>query len=176
MLLLFGPNWVDVGPLLRVLCLVPLVDVFTTTGGEALKVQNRDRLWLTTVVLNMAALVVFGVAFAYQWGPIGMAWANFARLGSLLMLVKILGMFAGRRRRLAGNLAQVYLLPLPFFLVAAWLLPAESWERLAGSLAAAALSGGVLVLRFLPDYRQFFGRAQTAPTGATSGPDDGRDT
>lgn len=162
-LLLFGPNWVDVGPLLRVLCLVPLVDVFTTTGGEALKVQNRDRLWLTTVVLNMAALVAFGVAFAYHWGPIGMAWANFARLGSLLMLIKVLGLFAGRRRRLAGNLARVYLLPLPFFLATAWLLPAGSWERLAGSLAAAALGGGILVLRFLPDYRRFFRRAGTAP-------------
>lgn len=162
-LLLFGPNWVDVGPLLRVLCLVPLVDVFTTTGGEALKVQNRDRLWLTTVVLNMAALVAFGILFTYHWGPIGMAWANFARFGSLLMLVKVLALFTGRRRRLVGNLAQVYLLPLPFFLAAAWLLPAGSWERLAGSLAAALLGGGILVLRFLPDYRRFFRRTGAAP-------------
>ena len=169
-LLLFGPNWVEVGPLLRVLCLVPLVDVFTTTGGEALKVQNRDRLWLTTVVLNMAALVTFGVVFAYQWGPIGMAWANFARIGSLLMLIKVLGLFAGRRRRLAGDLAQVYLLPLPFFVAAAWLLPVGSWERLAGSLAAAALAGGVLALRFLPDYRRFFRSAAAVPEAAEQTP------
>ena len=172
-LLLFGPNWVDVGPLLRVLCLVPLVDVFTTTGGEALKVLNRDRLWLTTVVLNMAALIAFGVVFAYHWGPIGMAWANFARLGSLLMLVKVLGLFAGRRRRLAGNLAQVYLLPLPFFAAAAWLLPAGSWERFAGSLAAAALGGGLLALRFLRDYRRFFlatGSGSAAGLPASAGP------
>ena len=172
-LLLFGPNWTDVGPLLRVLCLVPLVDVFTTTGGEALKVQNRDRLWLTTVVLNMAALVVFGVLFAYHWGPIGMAWANFLRIGSLLMFAKVLGMFAGRRRRLVGSLAQVYLLPLPFFLVAAALLPAASWSRLFASVAAAALGGGVLALRFLPDYRRFFRRGQTSLAGEAPGPDGG---
>lgn len=170
-LLLFGPNWVDVGPLLGVLCLVPLVDVFTTTGGEALKVQNRDRLWLTTVVLNMAALVAFGVVFAYQWGPIGMAWANFARLGSLLMLIKIFGIFAGQRRKLVLSLAQVYLLPLPFFLAAAALLPAGSWGRFLASVAAAALGGGLLTLRFLPDYRRFFRGARTSAEGA--GPDSG---
>lgn len=172
-LLLFGPNWIEVVPLLRVLCLVPLVDVFTTTGGEALKVQNRDRLWLTTVVLNMAALVACGVVFAYQWGPIGMAWANLARLGSLLMFVRILAMFAGRRGRLVGDLAQVYLLPLPFFVAAAALLPAGSWGRLLASVAAAALGGGLLALRFLPDYRRFFRRAQTAPAGMTGNPDSG---
>ncbi len=155
-LLLFGPGWDEVAPLLRILCLAPLADVLTTTGGEALRAQNRDRLWLTTVLLNMAALIACGIVFTWRWGPIGMAWANFARLGSLLMFVKVLSLFAGRRRRLVGELIQIHLLPLPFFLAAAWLLPAGSWERLAGSLAAAALGGGVLALRFLPDYRRFF--------------------
>lgn len=168
---------------------MPLVDVFTTTGGEALKVLNRDRLWLGTVALNMTALVVFGFFFTSQWGPEGMAWANYLRLGSLLMLVKILGLFAGgRRRRLVGNLALVYLLPLPFFLAAAWLLPADSWGRFAASLAAVALGGGALVLRFLPDYRRFFagaaagglepvdraGHRDAAVLAGETGPGDGR--
>ena len=171
--IILGPEWTGTTPLLRVLCLVPLVDVFTTTGGEALKVQNRDRLWLTTVVLNMLAIVGFGLLFTYNWGPIGMAWANFARLGSLLMLIKIFGIFAGQRRKLVSSLAQVYLLPLPFFLAAAALLPAGSWGRLLASVAAAALGGGLLALRFLPDYRRFFRRAQAAPAGMTGSPDDG---
>ncbi len=161
-LLLFGEKWAEVGPLLRVLCLVPLVDVFTTTGGEALKVQSRDRLWLTTVVLNMTALIALGLLFTYQWGPIGMAWANFARLGSMLMLIKIFGIFAGQRRKLVLSLAQVYLLPLPFFLAVAALLPADSWSRFAASAAAAGLGAGALLLRFLPDYRRFFRRAGAA--------------
>ena len=165
--IVLGPEWTGTTPLLRVLCLVPLVDVFTTTGGEALKVQNRDRLWLTTVVLNMLAIVGFGFLFTYNWGPIGMAWANFLRLGSLLMFLKVLGIFAGRRRRLVTSLAQVYLLPLPFFLTAAALLPAASWSRLFASVAAAALGGGVLALRFLPDYRRFFRRGQTSSAGET---------
>ena len=134
-------------------------------GGEALKVQNRDRLWLTTVVLNMLAIVAFGLLFTWLWGPIGMAWANFLRIGSLLMFFKVLGIFAGRRRRLVGSLAQVYLLPLPFFLAAAALLPAGSWSRLLASVAAAALAGGLLALRFLPDYRRFFRRVQTTTAG-----------
>lgn len=156
-----GPGWDDTVPLLRVLCLVPLVDVFTTTGGEALKVQNRDRLWVTTVVLNMLALIGFGFLFTYLWGPIGMAWANFLRIGSLLMFLKVLGIFAGRRRRLVASLAQVYLLPLPFFIAVAVLLPTGSWARLIASIAAAALAGGLLTLRFLPDYRRFFRTATT---------------
>ena len=171
--LVLGPEWVGTVPLLRVLCLVPLVDVFTTTGGEALKVQNRDRLWLTTVVLNMLAIVGFGFLFTYNWGPIGMAWANFLRLGSLLMFLKVLSIFAGRRRRLVSSLAQVYLLPLPFFLAVAGLLPTGSWGRLLASVAAAALGSGLLALRFLPDYRRFFRRGQTAPAGATGNPDGG---
>jgi len=165
--IILGHQWAGTTPLLRVLCLVPLVDVFTTTGGEALKVQNRDRLWLTTVVLNMLAVVGFGLLFTYNWGPIGMAWANFLRLGSLLMFFKVLGIFAGRRRRLVSSLVQVYLLPLPFFLAVAALLPTGSWGRLIASVAAAVLGGGVLALRFLPDYRRFFRRAQTAPAGMT---------
>ncbi len=160
---LLGPNWGETAPLLRVLCLVPLVDVFTTTGGEALKVQNRDRLWLTTVMLNMAALIAFGLLFTYRWGPLGMAWANFLRLGSLLMFLKVLGIFEHRKRRLVASLAQVYLLPLPFFLAVAALLPAESWARVLGSLAAVALGAGVLLLRFLPDYRRFFRGASKSP-------------
>ena len=162
-LLLFGETWTEVGPLLRILCLVPLVDVFTTTGGEALKVQSRDRLWLTTVVLNMTALIALGIFFTYQWGPIGMAWANFARVGSLLMLIKIFDIFTGQRRKLVLSLAQVYLLPLPFFLAVAALLPADSWSRFVASAAAAGLGGGALLLRFLPDYRRFFRRAAAAP-------------
>ena len=146
-LLLFGETWAEAGPLLRIL----------------LKVQGRDRLWLTTVVLNMTALIALGILFTYQWGPIGMAWANFARLGSLLMLIKIFSIFAGQKRKLVLSLAQVYLLPLPFFLAAAALLPADSWSRFVTSAAAAALGGGVLLLRFLPDYRRFFRRAGTAP-------------
>ena len=164
--LAFGPEWAGAVPLLQVLCLVPLVDVFTTTGGEALKVQNRDRLWLITVVLNMLAIVGFGFLFTWLWGPIGMAWANFLRIGSLLMLFKVLGIFAGRRRRLVGSLAQVYLLPLPFFLAAAALLPAGSWGRLFASVAAAALGGGLLAVRFLPDYRRFFRAAAAASVAA----------
>ncbi len=155
-LLLFGPNWAEAAPLLQVLCLAPLVDVFTTTGGEALKVQNRDRLWLQIVVLNLAGKGTAGIALVWLWGPIGMAWANFVRPGSLLLLIEMFRLFAGRRRRLAADLAQVYLLPLPFFLVAAWLLPPDTWERFGASLAAAALAGIVLALRFLPDYRRFF--------------------
>ncbi len=168
--ILLGSNWEGAERLLRILCLAPLVDVFTTTGGEALKVRNRDRLWLGTVALNMSALVGFGLLFTHWWGPKGTAWANYPRLGSLLMLAAILGLFAERRGRLVGDLLQVYLLPLPFFLAAAALLPADTWSRFGASVAAAGLGGGALALRFLPDVRRFFRRAETsaADIGTTS--------
>ncbi len=153
---LLGPNWAGAVPLLRVLCLVPLVDVYTTTCGETLKVQNRDRLWLGSVTLNMTALIVFGILFTREWGPVGMAWANYLRLGSLLMALSALRLFPGRRLAVLFGLAQVYALPLPFFVAAAAFAPDDSWTRFGLSIAAAGAGGGLLILRFLPDFRRFF--------------------
>lgn len=154
--ILLGPQWGPAVPLLRVLCFLPFLDLFTDTGGEVLKVRREDRTWLRIVALNLLSLVVFGVLFTRRWGAQGMAWANFLLLGHLLMGWRMSVIFAAGFRRLVADLALVYLAPLPFFLAAAWLFPPDSWSRFAASWVAALLAAAVLAAKFYRPFRQFF--------------------
>jgi hypothetical protein len=67
-----------------------------------------------------------------------------------------------RFRTLLGDFALLYLVPLPFFALAAWLFAPGSWGRFAASLLAAALAAGALVGRYWHPFRSFF---RTAPPG-----------
>ena len=84
--------------------------------------------------------------------------ANWLRLGNLLMLWRVRGVFGDRFRSLAGDLAFLYLAPLPFFALAAWLLPPGSWPRFAASIAAAHLAAWALAARYWRPFRTFFGK------------------
>jgi PST family polysaccharide transporter len=156
--ILLGPNWEPAVPLLRILCFVPLTDAYSRLGGEILKVEGQDRGWLAVVVLNFVSLVGFGVLLTH-WlhGPAGMAWANYLILGNWLMAWRVWRIIGREFWRLTADLLFLYLLPLPLFLGVAWLFPADSWPRFAASLAAAALAGGVYLLRFQRPFRDFFG-------------------
>jgi len=83
--------------------------------------------------------------------------ANYLLVGNLWMAWEVARVFGPRFRQLLGDLALVYLVPLPFFAVAAWLSEAGTWARFAASLAAAALAAGLLVLRYWRPFREFFG-------------------
>lgn len=155
--ILLGPEWGPAVPLLKVLCFVPFLDVFTDLGGEVLKVRNEDRLWLAIMVVNLASLVTIGVLFTRRWGALGMAAANFFYLGNLLMAWRMSRIFAAGFRRLIADLAWLYLVPVPFFAAAAALFPSGSWGRLFVSAAAALAAGAVLLLRFYRPFRSFFG-------------------
>jgi O-antigen/teichoic acid export membrane protein len=136
--------------LLRILCFVPFVHAFTDLGGEVLKVRGEDRTWLAIVLLNLASLVAFGIAFTWRWGPAGMAVANFLSLGNVVMAWRMAVIFEGDFRELLEDLAVVYLAPLVPFVIVAMLLPAATWERFAASLVAAAAALLVLGWRFRP--------------------------
>lgn len=87
-----------------------------------------------------------------------MAAANYLLAGNLVMAWQVARAFGPRCGRFMGDLALVYLIPLPFFAASAWLFKADSWPRFAASLAAAALATAILVFRYWGPFRAFFGR------------------
>jgi PST family polysaccharide transporter len=164
--LFLGPNWGPAVPILRILCFVPFLDVFSELGGEVLKVRHEDRLWLAIMILNLASLVGFGVLFTRRWGAEGMAWANFLLLGNVLMAWGMRRIFAGEFAHVLRDMVLVYAVPAVLFAGAAWAVPRAGPARLAASAAAGLLSGAILYLRFRPLFRRFLAERAQAPAAA----------
>lgn len=165
LLILAGKNWVEAAPILRVLAFIPFFDQFTILGGEMLKAEHRDRSWLVIELLNLASLVGFGVWLIQRWGAAGMGAANYLLVGNLVMAWEVARVFGPRFRRLLGDLALLYLIPLPFFALAAWLCAPGSWARFLASLLAAALGAGLLALRYWRPFHAFFRGAPESVAG-----------
>jgi O-antigen/teichoic acid export membrane protein len=164
--ILLGANWGPAVGLLRILCFVPFLDVFKDLGGEVLKVVHQDRAWLITGLVNLLCLVVFGALFTARWGPQGMAYANLLLLGNWLMARRLASILGRGFWRLGRDLLVIYLVPLPLFLAAAWLLPAESWWLFGVHGVIAAVALGVLARHFWPSLQSFLNPATetVAPT------------
>jgi O-antigen/teichoic acid export membrane protein len=154
--ILLGEGWEAAAPILRVLAFIPFFDQFTILGGEMLKAEHRDRPWLVIELLNLASLVGFGIFLAQRYGAAGMGAANYLLIGNFVMAWEVARVFGPRFRELLADLAQLYLIPLPFFALAAWLAPVASWSRFAASVAAAALAAGLLAARYWKPFRTFF--------------------
>lgn len=161
----YGENWDPAIPLLKVLALVPFLDLFTELGGEVLKVRHEDRLWLVIALLNLASLVVFGSLLSSQWGALGMAAANFLLLGNLLMAWRMRSIFGAGFRRLARDLLAVYLVPLVCLGIPAILFPAGSWWRLGASVLAAGVAILVLAAIFYRPLSAFLRRSDGQGAG-----------
>lgn len=161
--ILNGDTWTGAVPILRVVAFIPFFDQFTVLGGELLKARHHDRRWLAIMLVNLVSLVGFGVYFTRLWGPAGMGAANYLLVGNLWMAWEVWKELGERFRVLLFDLVSLYLLPLPFFLAAAWLAPAASWPRFGASLLAAALAAGVLVWRYHRAFRSFFGARSHFP-------------
>ena len=165
--LLLGGNWQEAVGLIRILCFLPLVDPFTRLGGEMLKAHREDRIWLIVVILNIGSLVGFGWLLAGRFGTDGMAWAYYLMLGHMVMTWRVYKICGPRFWQIVRDLLFTYLLPLPFFAAVAALLPAASWSRFAGSVAAAAIVGAIMAARFSGPFREFFFNPDVAePTAA----------
>lgn len=165
--ILLGPGWEGAAPLLRVISFIPFFDQFTILGGEMLKARHRDRVWLGVMILNLISLVGFGIAFTQRWGAAGMGAANYLLVGNLWMAREVARECGPRFRQLLGDLALVYLVPLPFFGLAAWLFAAGTWARFAASLTAAAIAAAVLVFKYRGPFRAFFGASPAAQGAST---------
>lgn len=166
---MLGSEWSAAVPLLRILCFVPFLDVFSELGGEVLKVRHEDRLWLVIMVANLVSLTGVGVLLTSYHGAQGMALANFFLLGNVLMAWRMARIFRGAFLHLLGDMALIYAVPLPLLGGAALLLPAGSWARLVVSVAAALGAFALLAWRFWNPVRSFLAdRASdaAAPEGA----------
>jgi O-antigen/teichoic acid export membrane protein len=163
--IILGKNWPAAAPILRAIAFIPFFDQFTMLGGEMLKAEHRDRRWLAIEILNLASLIGFGIYLTWRYGAVGMGAANYLLLGNLVMAWEVARVFGPRFRTLLGDLALLYLVPLPLFALAAWLFAPGSWPRFFASLLAAALAAGALTARYWHPFRTFFRAAPTAPDG-----------
>ena len=157
--IVLGENWLAAAPILRVLAFIPFFDQFTILGGEMHKAEHRDGSWLRIEILNLVSLVGFGILFTLRFGAAGMGAANYLLIGNLVMAWEVARVFGPRFRTLLGDLALLYLIPLPFFALAAWLFAPGSWERFLVSMIAAALAAGGLAARYWRPFRTFFTHA-----------------
>jgi O-antigen/teichoic acid export membrane protein len=160
--ILGGAQWVEAPTYLRILCFAPLVDPFSRLGGEVLKTENMDRVWILSLITTLATFVVGGVFLTSVLGPVGMAWINLLPLGTILMASALYRLAPDEFRLLVRGLLYIYIVPLPFF-AAAWLLAgAEPWLRFGLSLVAIAVSLALLWRRFGGGFLAFFRRESPA--------------
>jgi len=163
-----GPQWTAASPLLRVLCFAPLIDPFSRLGGEVLKTHHKDGTWILSAAMTLASFIGFGWFLTGRLGAIGMAWANYLQLGSVVMLVAIYRLGPAAFRKLLADLFWMYAAPVLPFGAVLLLTSAESWTRFAVSIAAAALVFALYAWKYGDDFRRFFSRREPAspePTG-----------
>jgi O-antigen/teichoic acid export membrane protein len=149
-----GSQWGAAVPLLRILCFVPFLDVFTEIGGEVLRARSEDRLWLGVTLLNLVSLVAVGVVFTHRWGAVGMAWANLLLVGHVVMGWRMARLFTGHLRDFAIDMLLLYLVPVATFGLAAFAC-APGWGRVGASAAAGLAAATLLVPRFKPLFARF---------------------
>ena len=151
-----GARWIPAAEYLRILALAPLLDPFTRLGGEILKVYNKDRLWILSSLTTLIAFVTAGLLLTARMGAVGMAWANYLPLGGILLTWGVYQIAPAPFRRLARELAFVYVMPIPIF-VAAWLaFPDSIWLRFGLSIVAALVVLALFARRFGRDFVAFF--------------------
>jgi O-antigen/teichoic acid export membrane protein len=157
--ILIGRNWGPAGPLLRILCFIPLTDPFSRLEGEVLKVEGENRAWFVAVATNFVSLLLFGILFTRAWGAAGLAWAQYLLLGNWLLAWRVYLISPEEFWRLCRDLLFLYMVPLPLFLLAGWLCPADSWGLFGASLAAAAVVTAIYAARFWRPVRALFAPA-----------------
>jgi O-antigen/teichoic acid export membrane protein len=166
LLTLGAERWSGAAPFLALLAFAPIVDPLGRFGGELLLARHADGARLVSLALQLVVLVGGGVALSLALAsPFGMAWANFAPVGSIVVLVALAR--HGERRelaRLARELAEVYLAPLAPFALAWWATPGRPILRLAATALAAALALGWTWHRRGAAFREFFAAAPAPPT------------
>ncbi|MCH9651580.1 MAG: oligosaccharide flippase family protein [Deltaproteobacteria bacterium] len=155
--ILGGGRWEESPSFLRVLCFAPLVDPIGRFAGQFLAARRQERLWILSAVITLVTWTVAGLVLTHRWGPIGMAYANFLPLGAVVSAWAIYRIDPRRCRRLGGELTFLYLVPLPFFGLAAFVSAPESWARFVLCAAAAAIAAALYYWRFGQAFQEFFG-------------------
>ncbi|QQR73529.1 MAG: oligosaccharide flippase family protein [Holophagales bacterium] len=151
-----GQQWVEAPGYLRILAFAPLIDPFGRFGGELLIALHRDRLRVVSLAASLLSVGAAGWALTSSAGPGGMAWARYLVLGAPVVAWGVWSFDPAGFRRLARDLVEVYLVPLPLFAATWWLTPAGSWLRLLVSAAAALVCLAWSWRRFGSSFQTFF--------------------
>lgn len=156
LVLFAGAEYAPAAPWLQVLCFIPLVQPFARCAEDVILARHEERLLIVATVISLASLVGFGLWFTTFAGPLGMAWAKLLPLGVVLVTWAVYRVNPPAFRRLAGELALLYALPLPLF-AAAWFLGAgRPWLLLALSIVAGLAAAGLYAWRWGRDFVTFF--------------------
>ncbi len=161
--ILGGGQWGELSPpLLRLLCLAPLVDPIGRLGGEVLKTLHRDRLWIVINLMTLGSFVFWGWTLTgSSLGPRGMAWANFLPLGAVVMAWSLYRVSPSGMRQLLGELAWLYILPAIVFLPI-FALVEHQVLRFGISLLALGGLGAFFWRRFGHQFRNFLSESAAA--------------
>ncbi len=151
-----GGQWLETPHFLRVLCFVPLLDPLGRFAGQLLASRRQERLWIAAALLTLASWTGLGLWLTGWLGPVGMAWAHFLPLGAALSSWAVYHFDPARCRRLLGDVAFLYAVPLPLFAAAALVPLGDGWWRLAASLAAGLATAAIYTWRFGHAFRSFF--------------------
>ena len=168
--LLGGAQWVEAPAYLKILCFAPIIDPFSRLGGEVLKTEHMDRIWILCTVITLLTFVGGGVYLTGVMGPVGMAWINLLPLGAILMAWALHQLAPAGFRALTGRLLYVYVVPVPFFAAAALLAGEATWLRFGLSLVAIAVSLAIMWRRFGGEFLGFFRGADRPPEAGTQEP------
>ncbi len=153
--ILGGPQWQAAPAFLKVLCFAPLIEPIGRLGGEVLKTLHRDRVWIASNLLTLAAFGLGGWWATRRFGPMGMAWINYLPLGGVIIAAFLYRLAPGGFRRLLGDIGLIYLTPaLVFLLVQA--VVEDPWVRFGVSLLALGAVMAVTWLRHGSQFTAFF--------------------
>ncbi len=168
LLILGGSQWVEAPTYLRILCFAPIIDPFSRLGGEVLKTEHMDRIWIICTVITLVTFVGGGIYLTGTMGPVGMAWINLLPLGAVLMAWALHRVAPAGFRTLTRQLLYIYLVPVPFFAAVWWIAGDRLWLRFGLSLVAVGISLAILWRRFGGDFFSFF-RGKPEPAEASEG-------
>ncbi len=165
--ILGGPQWEIAPTFLTVLCFAPLIEPIGRLGGEVLKTLHKDRVWIVSNLLTLAAFGIGGAWATLRFGPIGMAWANYLPIGSVVIAVFLYRLAPAGFRRLASDIALIYLVPTLVFLLVTRLVD-DPWTRFAVSLVALVAVLAFSWLRHGPHFKAFLRDPVAATEGDTA--------
>lgn len=160
-LALLGPKWVDLIPVLRIFCLLGIVQSIGVTVGWIYQSQGRTDLMFRWGIAA-GAVVMLAFAIGIQWGMIGVAIAYVVASGGVLLYPsfaipgRLIGLtFADIVRALAPTMVCAGLMGGAVFAVDL-LLPGRwpDWAALVSETATgAAVYLALIHLLALPAYR-----------------------
>lgn len=152
--LLGGTQWVASPAFLAILCFAPLLDPFGRFGGEVLMSRGQDLVRIISSSLTLLAFGGLGILLTGIMGPAGMAWANYAPLGGLVILYALIRIDRHSLGRLAADLAFLYVIGALCFAIPAILPQEMGWTRFAISLVATSVYLAIAVWKLLPAFKR----------------------